>query len=90
MNRRGGEVATDATSGRDLDGVIPAATGDSVVQPSPWEEMGSDCEVIWLSEAAARMGGQTVWPDVNLIVRAGQFVAILTLPGGRVPMNSPA
>jgi zinc/manganese transport system ATP-binding protein len=34
-------------------------------------------EVVWLSGAAARMGGQTIWSDVSLIVRAGEFVAIL-------------
>lgn len=34
-------------------------------------------EVVWLSGAAAQMGGQTIWSDVSLTVRAGEFVAIL-------------
>ncbi|HET9116572.1 MAG TPA: ATP-binding cassette domain-containing protein, partial [Pseudonocardiaceae bacterium] len=77
MNRRGGEVATDAMASRDLDGVIPAAAGDSVAQPRRGEGMGADHEVVWLSGATARLGGQIIWSDVSLTVRAGEFVAIL-------------
>ena len=77
MNRRGGEVATDAMASRDLDGVIPAAAADSVAPPRRGEGMGADHEVVWLSGAAARLGGQSIWSDVSLTVRAGEFVAIL-------------
>jgi zinc/manganese transport system ATP-binding protein len=33
--------------------------------------------VVWLSGAAVRLGGQTIWSDVSVTVRAGEFVAIL-------------
>jgi zinc/manganese transport system ATP-binding protein len=77
VNRRGGEVATDAATGQRLDGVIPVAAGEAVAQPPRDDEMGADREVVWLSGAAARIGGQIIWSDVSLTVRAGEFVAIL-------------
>jgi zinc/manganese transport system ATP-binding protein len=33
--------------------------------------------VVQLSDAAARVGGRTIWSDVNLSVLAGEFVAVL-------------
>jgi len=75
MNRRAGEVATDAAACPDLGGVT--AAGDSVAPPPRGEGMRPDQEMVWLSGAAARLGGQTIWSDVSLTVRAGEFVAIL-------------
>lgn len=77
MNRRGSDVATGAAPGPDLADVIPTAAGDSVAQPSHGEGTGPAQEVVWLTGAAARLGGQTIWSDVSLTVRAGEFVAIL-------------
>lgn len=77
MNRRTGEVATGTAASRDLHGVIPVAAGDSVTELPPDERMDADREVVWLSGAAARMGGQIIWSGVSLTVHAGEFVAIL-------------
>jgi zinc/manganese transport system ATP-binding protein len=77
MNRRAGEVSTHAATGQRLDDVIPTATGDAAAQPPRDDEMGADREVVWLSGTAARIGGQIIWSEVSLTVRAGEFVAIL-------------
>ena len=46
-----------------------APSGDGVtVQPHA---------VVELADAAARAGGRTIWSDVSLTVRAGEFVAVL-------------
>lgn len=77
MNRRGGEIATDAATGPDLDDVTPAAAGDSAAEPCRGDGVDADREVVWLSGAAARLGGQTIWSEVSITVRAAEFVAIL-------------
>ena len=77
MNRRAGEVATDAATGRDLDDVIPTAAGDPVAPPPRGQGMGPDQETVWLSGTSAQLGGQTIWSDVSLTVHAGEFVAVL-------------
>jgi zinc/manganese transport system ATP-binding protein len=78
MSRRSGEVTTDAAAAsRAPDIVSPRAPGGPVAEPSCGNGTGSDREVVWLCGAAARMGGRTIWSDVSLTVRAGEFVAIL-------------
>ena len=77
MNRPGGKLATDTAASRHRNGVIRTAAEDPAGQPPRGAGMGADREVAWLSGAAARMGGQTIWSDLSLTVRAGEFVAIL-------------
>jgi zinc/manganese transport system ATP-binding protein len=77
MNRRSGELATAVATSRELDVGIPPASGGPVGDPSGGDRLGSDREVVWLSGAAARIGGRTIWSDVSLTVQAGEFVAIL-------------
>jgi zinc/manganese transport system ATP-binding protein len=77
MSRRGSEVTTDAAIIRDLDAMTPTAPGGQVKRPSHGDRPGSGREIVWFSGAAARMGGRTIWSNVSLTVRAGEFVAIL-------------
>jgi zinc/manganese transport system ATP-binding protein len=77
MNRRTGEAATDPPASPDLEVMTPTAADDAVGPPPGDDGMGSDREVVWLSRAAARVGGQIIWSDVSLTVHAGEFVAIL-------------
>jgi zinc/manganese transport system ATP-binding protein len=50
----------------------------SAAQPQhagPTDDVGSD--VVAFTDAAAAIGGRTIWSDVTLEVRAGEFVALL-------------
>ena len=44
-------------------------------QPTP--ETAAGAAVVRLRDAAARIGGQLIWSQVDLTVRAGEFVAVL-------------
>jgi zinc/manganese transport system ATP-binding protein len=78
MSRRSGEAASDAASSPDLGGVPPEAAGGPVAEPPSGNGMGSSGRVVVsLTRAAARMGGQIIWSEVSLAVRAGEFVAVL-------------
>jgi zinc/manganese transport system ATP-binding protein len=78
MNRRSGDVTTSPATSADLDAMTPTAAGAPVEgPPSGSGTGGTDHEVVCLTRAAARMGGQTIWSGVSLTVRSGEFVAIL-------------
>jgi len=77
MNRPGGELATGAAANRDLEVMTPPGADDAVGSPPGDDGIGADREVVWLSGAAARVGGRIIWSGVSLTVHAGQFVAIL-------------
>lgn len=78
MNRRRGDVTTSPATSADGDAMSPTAAGAPVAQPPPGNQTGrAGHEVVCLTQAAARMGGPTVWSEVSLTVCAGEFVAIL-------------
>jgi zinc/manganese transport system ATP-binding protein len=78
MSRRSAEVASDTASSPDLGGAPPGTAGGPVAEPPSGNGMGSSGRVVVsLTRAAARMGGQIIWSEVSLTVRAGEFVAVL-------------
>jgi zinc/manganese transport system ATP-binding protein len=57
----------------DHDGIAAGAGTD----PAPADRTQATAEVVLLEHASARVGGRTIWSEVNLRVHAGEFVAVL-------------
>jgi zinc/manganese transport system ATP-binding protein len=63
---------------------LPGAIGTEVSAPGPDSApdeqpaaLAVGADVVALERAAARVGGRTIWAEVTLRVRAGEFVAVL-------------
>jgi zinc/manganese transport system ATP-binding protein len=56
---------------------VTATVSGAAADPTPAAEPGTDRVVIRMRDAAAVLGGRTIWSHVSLDVAAGEFVAVL-------------